>query len=119
MTQSGFKPYIPKNSLISKEFFEQIPENDRIYLDDTFTVSSYVKTVELMDQLLKEGIHSSPLEKVTDPQFFIVPKTSHKLNDSKLTDSLFDDYLSKIPKSSRVSIEGDHFSMVLPSTKEY
>ena len=116
LTKQAHQPYYAKDEYLTPAFVEKIPPKDRFFVDDTLTLNSYINMVELMDALQMEGAHPSPLESVTDPHLFIMPTEPHRLHDHKCAESLFGDYLHKVPHSQIVQFEGSHFDLVAPDT---
>jgi pimeloyl-ACP methyl ester carboxylesterase len=50
-TTKGFERHWPSGKYLPEKLIEQISPKDRLWLDDSLTVNSYLNLLELMDQL--------------------------------------------------------------------
>lgn len=84
-------------------------------MHDRMTLASYLKLTDLMQEL-KPHLNEQPLlDRVTDPQLFILPSSPHPMSSAKSNEDLFAAHFAKIRNSKIVPIEGDHFDLVLPN----
>ena len=113
LTSKASSLYQPIGPYLASQLVDQIPNSDKVYLHDRMTLATYLRLLDIMQEIQPHPNEQSMLSRVVDPQLFILPSVPHAMHNQKAAETIFGEHFAKIRNSRVVNLQGEHFDLLL------